>query len=542
VRKIISILVALGLVLSFSVMATPVSAAVSNVTVDVHDSDCACLVGTYNITFNITADLDGGWDTISVKFPDGTTVPATFATGDITVNGEDVFGGEVDPVVDNTVTFLVPKDVDEPGPVEVIFTHDAGIKNPCVAGTDKTVWVNTSRDNDSTPVESADYTIRPALSTYAFVVDFGPTYPGIAEDFVPPFKMCGQNDTDQPYAHAGMEFDTVYNASIPGWLTVFNFTFESDVVGCDTPCANVTIWAELTACPVDETMTLGFNGTWFSLTAANLTDVIRVFDNDDIVLYDGLPLTNPISVTWNASLHFSSPGKYEWCVYAECPAVAAVCPDCEEADPIIAERCFKFSVYQWKEAYKIPLYHKWNLISLPLVLLVDPPISTLDKTGVLDAYANLDAVVSVWYYDRTGCPTEDPLGTWEQWPIDPNMTMEDGKAYWIRIAYNSTPGFQMGDPADGLWVWGTLKPVPPDSPSAYPVCDGWNMIGFTSMVPMLDGAYLWNFPFGVGGYGAVYGWWAPTQSWWLASPNAIQMDPGEGFWASFDGNGTIYPP
>jgi hypothetical protein len=541
VRKIISILVALGLVLGLSMIATPLSADVSGWIEDGPevevDDPCACEESAYNITFNITASLTEGVGCVCIKFPAGTTVPATFKTGNIVINGVDVHAEEI-TVTGTEVCFIPPAHV-AIGEVWVYFEDGAtavGIVNPCVAG-DYTLQVRTCRAPDADYVTSEEYTIQPQESSYKFVVDFGPTYPGIAEDFIPPFKMCGQNDTDQPY---GMEdFDTVWNATIPGWLDVFNFTFETDEVGCDVPCDNATIWAELVTCPADEVITLGFNGTWFKLTSKNLTEDVGEFDDEDWVLHDELVLAEDMTATWNASLHFSSPGKYEMRVYAECPEISGCDPEAEE---IIATKILKFSVYQWKEAIKIPLYRKWNLISLPLVPLVDPPISTANKTGVLDAYALLDDVISVWYYDR-GAP--DCNGAWHNWPAPGDLTtMEDGKAYWIRIAYNSTTGYQMGDPADGLWVFGTTKPVPPASPSAYPVCEGWNMIGFTEMVSMLDTAYLWNFvnPAVPHDFGAVYGWTGSTQSWALMSYGLLPLWPGEGYWASFARDGTIYPP
>ncbi len=93
-RKIISILVALGLVLGLSVMATPVSAAVSGVTVSV-EPNCACAAAAYNVTFNISASLTEGVHSVCIEFPAGTTVPTSFATGKIKIEGLDVFGTEV---------------------------------------------------------------------------------------------------------------------------------------------------------------------------------------------------------------------------------------------------------------------------------------------------------------------------------------------------------------------------------------------------------------------------------------------------------------
>lgn len=545
-RKIISILFALSLVLGLSIFTTPVSAAITSVSVVVTTTDCACDEGVYTITFTTTADLDGGWDKISIKFPAGTTVPATFATGDITVAGcipPGVFASEIDAVVDNTVTFKVPSDV-AVGVVIVTFTAAADIVNPCTAGQYE-LEVKTTRAPDSAFVKSAKYTIRPQYSQYDFEVDFNPTYPGIAKNFVPPFKACGQNSSGQNYT-------TVWNSSIPGFLSVFNLSFFSSLVGCKVPCVNATIWFELTECPENETITLGINGTWFKLTSANKTKEKCTKGDEDPVLVQNLTLSTSMNVTWNSSLHFSSPGKYEICFAALCPERAGCDPELEEE---IAKRCFNFSVYQWKEAFKIPLCRKWNLISLPLVPLVDPPIE-----DVWAAYPDLDEVLSVWYCDRHAGPPDGPpciAGCdWKMWvppdtdpATDTLTTMEDGKSYWVRLAYNSTIGFQPGDTAAGLWVWGTLKPTPTSGPSAYPMCEGWNMVGYTEMIQMNDTAYLWNFVNAAvpHDFGAVYYWdgcanYGPAQSWVLYSYALRPMVPGEGYWVSFAREGTIFPP
>ncbi|MCK4221994.1 MAG: hypothetical protein KAX25_03910, partial [Dehalococcoidia bacterium] len=171
--------------------------------------NCACANAEYTIRFTTTASLTEGFNSITIAFPDGTTVPGTFADGDITINGMDVFGSEV-TVSGTTVTFLVPEDVDAGVVTQVTFTDDAGIKNPCTAGT-YNLYVNTSRAPDATPVKSPDYDISPAISEYEFVVNFGNTYPGIAEDFVPPFKACGQDGWG---VANGTRWDTALNLTL----------------------------------------------------------------------------------------------------------------------------------------------------------------------------------------------------------------------------------------------------------------------------------------------------------------------------------------
>ena len=236
-KKIIGILVALGLVLSMTVMATPVSANVSKADVVITNTNCATDWGTYNITFNVTADLLDGTSTITIVFPADTDlsklkniqvenigavgspamVPATWFT-----------------VAGQTLTFYSPLHVvvGTNPVVSVVCQTDRtthGIKNPSVASKTYTVLVNTSAPVDSTPVVSNKYTIRPKLSTYTLVWDSSPTYPGIAKGFVPPFKACGQNVTG------------AYEFQSGKWMNAFNLTFATDVIGCAAPCVNAPV-------------------------------------------------------------------------------------------------------------------------------------------------------------------------------------------------------------------------------------------------------------------------------------------------------------
>jgi hypothetical protein len=308
------------------------------------------------------------------------------------------------------------------------------------------------------------------------------------------------------------------------WFTGFNLTFMTDVLGCAPPCTNSSISMHVDG-PTGANVSIAVNGTMYYPTICtwmNIGNPVTLAANMTIPLY--------------SLLHFDTVGKYEICFNMTCPPGTPSCgttPPCVVGPLLIAEKCYDFAVYQWKDAFKIPLYRKWNLISLPLVPLVDPPIDP-----ILDAYAFKSEILSVWYFDQ--CDDK-----WYVYPAgtpgaDAELTdMEDGKGYWIRIKYDvANPA---GTPLDGLWVWGTDKPVPPASPSAYPVCTGWNMIGFTSLGNMWDSVYLWNFPF-PGAHGAVYGWWAPTQTWFNLCHDAVVLWPGEGYWASFGLDGTIFPP
>jgi len=115
---------------------------------------CEMIIAEYTITFNITAALHSGTHSITIRFPEDTTVPQTgWQTGYITVNGHDVFGLEV-TVVATRVSFLVPQYVAS-GTVTVVFNEDAGIVNPPAGWY--YIYVNTSRAPDSTPRRIGPY-------------------------------------------------------------------------------------------------------------------------------------------------------------------------------------------------------------------------------------------------------------------------------------------------------------------------------------------------------------------------------------------------
>jgi hypothetical protein len=502
VRKIISILVALGLVLGVSVMATPVAADVTEPEVDLSNY-CACAAAGYNISFNTSASLTEGVHSVCIEFPDGTTVPAVFEAGDILFNSKAVFVSEI-MVSGNVVCFLTPEDF-AAGPQLVEFVLGAGIKNPCVAGP-YNLYVWTDRAPDATPVKSAAYNIIPAVSIYGWWLDFGPTYPGIAPEFVPPFKACGQNMST-----------TTYNSSIPGFLEPFDLTFLSTTVGCATPCTAAEIYFKLMAVPEGGVVTLNISDTWFTLDA---TDV-----GVKQVLAASYNLSVNMTLVWASEVHFNTKGDYQICFYVECPETNGCNPEAEE---IIAERCVDFKVYQWKDAAKITLDEKWNLISLPLVPLVDPPVE--DTLASIPA-ADRAKIMSIWNYDRC-------TDTWATWGNGQSSLTElvDGKAYWMRLEY------PLGTDCGNItwWVWGTEKPMPPASPAEYPVCTGWNMFGFLSTADMDVDDYLWNFASTPVVYGWDHGCWT-LQDWNLIA-SGDDLVVGQGYWGAFTANGAIYVP
>jgi hypothetical protein len=516
VKKILSILVALGLVLGLFVMATPASANVTAATVT-PVTNCAGETAQYTIVFNVTGDLIIGTTLITIDFPDDTDLSAITS---ITVNGPPAVSATWITVgAGAVVTFYSTKHILAPAVVTVVIN---GVVNPS-PGT-KTLTVKTSAPVDSTPVTSNPYVIAPALSSYDFYFDFSPTYPGLVPGFVPPFKACGQNMST-----------TTYNASIGGFVEPFMVVLNTTVVGCAAPCNNATMWFVVTACPANEVITLYWDDTttWYTLTKANIGT--KYYVNNVVPL----PVSGTIS--FDADIHFSSPGDYEICWYLQCPSVP-----CGAGAQIIADECLEATAYQWKEWYQIDLNPKWNLISIPLF-----PYNT-DITYILSALNASDQLMSVWYFDQ--CEDADPdEGVWHVYPGD-LTTMEAGKAYWIRMKHPGDVGYNASQFPAGLFVWGTHAPMPSDPMASFDVCEGWNMVGFKpgwnitapQHFPYLerDDAYLWNFwdlLLAWPDYGTIYEWDSVNQDWLWYYPQTCWLTPGLGYWIPFNRDGEIYP-
>ena len=179
----------------------------------------------------------------------------------------------------------------------------------------------------------------------------------------------------------------------------------------------------------------------------------------------------------------------------------------------------------------VSLVGGWNLISLPIV----PFDTSIDS--VLASLPFPHDLISVWYYDR--CQGEWLVYGNGNTTFKSLTTMEDGKAYWVRMRY---PEEQDPDPYISgtypytLWVFGTKAPTPPGLPSSYDVCKGWNMVGFRSMEDMAPEDYL--AAFSPSDYGGIYGW-DPYLQDWIANPD--KLVPGHGYWIPFSVAGAIHP-
>jgi len=548
VKKIISILLALGLVLGLTVMAAPVSADVDGPGATPNPQvifggpppcNCAGMTTCLNVTFDITALVEEGVHEICVEFPADTSVPATFNDGDIGIYSSATpgifypcFGSEI-TVTPTTYGTQVCAVINTPwdmwpaadNPISIAFTRAAGILNPTTPGSYQ-LYVWTTRPQDSTPVLSDPYTIVPQISTYDFQFDFSPTFPGLNPGFVPPFKACGQNLTT-----------TSWCSTIGGYLEPFDLNLITTVPGCTAPCSVADMWFVVEKCPLGEVITLVWDSGTTTYTLTNA-------DEGDVQSLPSVALT-PITLrTWSNEIHFSSVATYNICWYLECPAVP-----CEAGAKIVAEECLEADVYQWKEYFQIDLLPKWNLVSIPLY-----PFDT-DIDEILVALNWSDQLESIWYFNQCEPGSGPDEGKWYVYPGDLE-TLEAGKSYWFRMKHPGDAGynplFNSGNKS-GLYVFGNHAPMPTDPMVTFDVCEGWNMVGFKAPwvnippltpQPELDSDYLWNFNTGVMDdvhYGLIYEWDATVQDWLWHAPGTYNMQPGEGYWIPFDGDSEIYP-
>jgi hypothetical protein len=344
--------------------------------------------------------------------------------------------------------------------------------------------------------------------------------------FVPPFKACGQNDTTDEATEAG--FDTTYIADWGGFVTNFTLIFMDFVEGCTAPCTEADLWLEIHSIPEDEEMHLVLGAANYTFDVFNITKTVADYDATTDILLDGaFAMSAAMLETWDGALHFSSPGTYTIGLYVECPKTTCF------PGGLVAEKVQSFVAHQDKDAAKIIIEEKWNLISLPLHPY-DTSLTSLMAAWDLDAGAPGTDLVSIHHFDQC-------TDTWSVYGNGQTSlsTMEAGKSYWMRMIYPA--------PSYTLWVWGTARPMPPDAPAVYTMCDGWNMFGFTSLVDKNSDAYLWNFG-GAGEppYPLIYKWantgtWT-TSGWELVDPTVPDgMDVGEGFWGYFAAGGNIVP-
>lgn len=214
--------------------------------------------------------------------------------------------------------------------------------------------------------------------------------------------------------------------------------------------------------------------------------------------------------------------------------------------------------------FKIQLNDKWNLISVPFVLLNDDPE---------EVFEDASSVQTVYSYDENGNwhvyrPGEDLTNNLE--------SIEPGLGYWVLSDCNDTTNqvfelsaedFKWGcdnDKCEMLVVGGSLYSAGPVTPPSQDLSEGWNLIGYYGT----DGKWKYTGPDSfkfwgdtkeafcelyslrnlAGGdlnptkWSALVGYWEPDNpNQWYNVGFCDKMDPGAGYWVSMDANGSYKP-
>jgi hypothetical protein len=188
----------------------------------------------------------------------------------------------------------------------------------------------------------------------------------------------------------------------------------------------------------------------------------------------------------------------------------------------------------------IPLQVGCNLISSPVYPMIGPTHYDLGP-GIpmeeLFGYTSAcDTIEAIWWYDAASriwnhyIPTVDgktPQGKY----------FRDGVGYWIKAEKPCT-----------LELSGVMMENAPFVPAEYRVYHSWNLMGFTSLVPMKTEDYLESLATGPGTYpsgsiascvGPIWVWDAITRTW---QRNPDTLWPTQGFWMNYkSGNADLAP-
>jgi len=371
------------------------------------------------------------------------------------------------------------------------------------------------------------------------------------------------NATVEVYIEAPDLISPIKNAQ----LTSKNVTFEWEDIGC----CNYTleVWQKDTDVRVcyEETghdnQWTGciFDGNWrWFVTATdacgtNATSVTRYFQMDapepSVTVQspnggETLACNSTPSITWTATptdatieIQYSSDGGATWTQVASGEANDGAYPwtvPCIDSDQCLVRLIARdacqgqgadtsdgvFTITTAPEAvtsYNITLHEDWNLISLPLIP---------DSNNITDVLAGVTGanVTQVWAYDPTLLPG-DPWLSYITGVGGNLTTMEDGIGYWV-----------VADGEAILTVTGQCMPDPPATPPMYSVYEGWNLIGYKSIITRTHDDYLLNV---AGKYTIIWGY---DEGYFLVFPLPLgtgMLTPGQGYWIWMTEDGTIVP-
>jgi hypothetical protein len=179
----------------------------------------------------------------------------------------------------------------------------------------------------------------------------------------------------------------------------------------------------------------------------------------------------------------------------------------------------------------IPIYVGCNLISSPVYPMFGTKQYELGKgipMELLFGYTSAtDTIEAIWWYDAE-------TKTWNHYvplvdgKIDQGKFFTDGVGYWIKAEKPCT-----------LELSGVLMENAPFVPAEYPVWHSWNLMGFTSIVPLKTEDYLESLATGPGTYpsgsiasavGPIWVYNADLRTW---TRNPDTLWPTNGFWMNY---------
>ena len=176
----------------------------------------------------------------------------------------------------------------------------------------------------------------------------------------------------------------------------------------------------------------------------------------------------------------------------------------------------------------IPLYVGCNLISSPVYPMFGPKHYDLEGIPMellFGMTSATDTIEAIWWYDAEN-------GKWNHYiPAVDGTTpqgkyFKDGVGYWIKAEKPCT-----------LELSGVAMENAPFVPAEYPVYHSWNLMGFTSILPMSIADYLESLATGAGpnpvasAVGPVWVYYAKYRGW-VRNPS-WGLWPTEAFWMNY---------
>ncbi len=168
--------------------------------------------------------------------------------------------------------------------------------------------------------------------------------------------------------------------------------------------------------------------------------------------------------------------------------------------------------------FEIQLNKKWNLISVPFVLLNDSPEEVFESVEEnVDSVWTYDAAADEWYVYHPGSPATSNL-----------EEIVPGWGYWLAALEEDT-----------LLLGGSLF-SPATTPPSKDIKSGWNLIGHYGMD--VKPAYCSLYSLGVDVWDKVFTslftYWEPNNpNQWEMLNEGDDMFPGTGYWMSVPQDG-----